>query len=220
MKNYSFIIFCFLSSFFEIKGQKRIEKVLVLGNSITIHIPKPAIGWEGNWGMAASVQEKDFVHLLEVNLLKHNSKLEFGNISNTFEKRFWDMDTIALAKYKSYKPDLLLLVIGENVVDSLAAKKELDKYLLKLVDFVCDSSESKVLLVGSFWPNKEINKKMQKACTENHWLYTDLDGLYQNREQNTAILTHKNGGVARHPSDVGMREITNRIWETIRFLFQ
>ena len=130
------------------------------------------------------------------------------------------MDTIALAKYKSFRPDLLILVIGENVADSLATKKRFDEYLFKLVGFVCDSPKSNVLLVGSFWPNREINKMMQKACVENHWLYTDLDGLYKNRQENTAILTHKNAGVARHPSDAGMEHIAERIWKSIHHLFE
>ena len=33
-------------------------RVLFLGNSITLHGPAPAIGWEGNWGMAASTVRK------------------------------------------------------------------------------------------------------------------------------------------------------------------
>lgn len=37
------------------------RQALVLGNSITIHPPLPSIGWFGNWGMAASSKDKDFV---------------------------------------------------------------------------------------------------------------------------------------------------------------
>ena len=39
-------------------------RVLVLGNSITRHGPKDDIGWYGDWGMAASSADRDFVHRL------------------------------------------------------------------------------------------------------------------------------------------------------------
>ena len=39
-------------------------KVLFLGNSITKHGPKADIDWSGNWGMAASVEANDYVHLV------------------------------------------------------------------------------------------------------------------------------------------------------------
>ena len=45
-------------------------KVLFLGNSITLHGPAPSIGWTGNWGMAATSEEKDYVHLLTADIAK------------------------------------------------------------------------------------------------------------------------------------------------------
>ena len=39
-------------------------RVLVYGNSIALHGPKPDIGWTNDWGMAASARGKDFAHLV------------------------------------------------------------------------------------------------------------------------------------------------------------
>ena len=39
-------------------------KILFVGNSISRHAPKPDMGWYGDWGMAASEAEKDYLHLI------------------------------------------------------------------------------------------------------------------------------------------------------------
>ena len=44
-------------------------KILIYGNSIALHGPAPKIGWERNWGMAASAREKDFAHLVVADLI-------------------------------------------------------------------------------------------------------------------------------------------------------
>ena len=48
-----------------------IRRILFLGNSITLHGPKADIGWTGNWGMAASAEDKDYVHLVSGALARH-----------------------------------------------------------------------------------------------------------------------------------------------------
>ena len=44
------------------------ERILFAGNSITLHDPKADIGWNGEWGMAASAKGNDYVHLIMDNV--------------------------------------------------------------------------------------------------------------------------------------------------------
>src|SRR4051812_102045 len=43
--------------------------ILFMGNSITLNAPLPERGWHGNWGMAATAEDSDYVHQT-VRLLK------------------------------------------------------------------------------------------------------------------------------------------------------
>ena len=70
-------------------GALRVGKMLFLGNSITLHGPAPEIGWTGDWGMAASAREKDYVHQLLDRVSKSSGgtpKVMVRNIAD-FDKR-------------------------------------------------------------------------------------------------------------------------------------
>lgn len=47
---------------FECEGNMGL-RVIMAGNSITLHEPKPEIGRNNQWGMAASAKENDYVHV-------------------------------------------------------------------------------------------------------------------------------------------------------------
>ena len=49
-------------------------KVLFIGNSITLHGVAPQIGWTNRWGMAASSQEKDYVHLVAAGIARETGR--------------------------------------------------------------------------------------------------------------------------------------------------
>ncbi|WP_316746775.1 SGNH/GDSL hydrolase family protein [Pedobacter gandavensis] len=197
-------------------------KVLVLGNSIAWHGAKPAVGWKGNWGMAASAAEKDFVHLLKgkVKATSPQTEFQWANIADSFERKFWKYESKDFKKFSDWNPDLIILEIGENINDTLAVKHMLGEHLDRFVKELSAGKQVKICLAGSFWPNQHVDQIMKAACARNNWIYVDLQGLYEDRNKNTAIQHYQNKGVGMHPSDAGMEQITNRIWNEIQHLFK
>lgn len=199
-----------------------IRNILILGNSITTHGPSPKLGWNGNWGMAASAADKDYVHLLEKQIreIRPSAQFTVANIANTFERKFWQFDTTDFADYRNAQADLILLRIGENISDSLAVERSLSKSVEDLVKYLTTKNPAaKICIVGSFWPKKSVNKILQTICEKHGWLYVSLKGFYEKTTVNTAIRKFDNPGVAKHPSDAGMQAIAGRIWENIKVLF-
>lgn len=197
------------------------SKVLILGNSITYHGAKPSVGWTGNWGMAASNVEKDYVHILQskIKAVRPGTLFKSGNIADTFERQFWKYNAPDFKNYSAFGANLIILVIGENINDALAVKHGLGTHLEQFVKELSTQRNLKVCLVGSFWPNKDIDRIMKTTAENNNWLYVDLQGLYQKRDQNTAINQYQDKGVGMHPSDQGMEGIAQRIWNSIQDLF-
>ena len=94
------------------KKDNPFEKVLVLGNSITLHAPYPSIGWYGNWGMAASLRERDYVHVLAA---KMDSDIKPVNVSWESEHTSFDLSSLDI--HFAENPNLIIIRLGENVKD-------------------------------------------------------------------------------------------------------
>ena len=90
-------------------------KLLILGNSLTRHAPAPQIGWFGDWGMAASTREHDFVHRLSAKLEEAGVTvdLRFGNVAD-FERNPAETDGAYFADDLAFAPDVVVLRICEN----------------------------------------------------------------------------------------------------------
>jgi hypothetical protein len=195
----------------------KINTVLILGNSIVCHSPKPEIGWYNDWGMAASVRDSDFVHLLIRDIHQKNQYVEikFKNIAD-FERSY---DTFPLLNLDSLKnPDILILKIGANVDKKKAIENNFMFYYDKLVKYISPENKSIKVIVNEFYPS-ELNGLMKKYAIGNNYPFVTIDDLSED-STNMAIGKFTNIGVSRHPSDKGMRLIEQQIWTKIKGYFE
>ncbi len=189
--------------------QPAYSNVVILGNSITFTPANPSLGWYGNWGMAATVADSDYVHLLTVKFKQRNPNcvVTIRNISS-FETDFKNYSLDAnLKDLRDIKPDLLIIRIGENVnqapLDTAAFR---DKYQALINYF---SNKPPILAVGSFWSMPVVDKIMSGYSK-----FITLSNLSRD-PTNASFGLWTNTGVQYHPGNKGMRNISNAIWSAI-----
>jgi hypothetical protein len=221
---YRLLIIAIVFSSFGCKGEgdepreeNNIKTVLILGNSIVKHGPNPDIGWYGNWGMAASAEDSDFVHLLirDIHQIDPSVKVSYKGIAD-FER---DFDTYTLSNLSSFRShDMLIMKISENVNDEKAFNDDFGLYYGKLVDYLDPYQKSIKIIVDGFWGKKYVNKMIEDYAKEKKYPFVSIHDLSLD-SSNKATGLFENAGVAAHPSDKGMRMIEQRIWEKIKSYF-
>lgn len=184
-------------------------KILYLGNSITLHGINRDIGWNGEWGMAASAPENDYVHVLNRLLEAHTGKPVESLVRNIadFEREPEAFDPDAYAGLRDWMPDILVLRISENTPeDKTDAFGE--AYLRLIRYFQRDGLQ--IFAVGPFWKHDRKEACIRKSEEIPGVRYVTLQHLHSAEYQ--AIGQFEHAGVAAHPSDRGMKEIANAVF--------
>ncbi|HEY0670419.1 MAG TPA: SGNH/GDSL hydrolase family protein, partial [Sphingobacteriaceae bacterium] len=139
-------------------AKKSFKNILILGNSITRHAPAAHIGWHGNWGMAASSEEKDYVHLLmgKFKSLNAEAKVTYLNLSG-YEVGYWAYDLSAIDTIVSVKQDLIILRLAENVNQLHVSDNDFKKHYTKLIEYLKSRNpDAKVICTAGFWNNPPV----------------------------------------------------------------
>jgi lysophospholipase L1-like esterase len=198
-----------------------VGKLLVLGNSITAHGPKPDIGWTGDWGMAASAADKDFVHVLAAQLGKAAGgqvKFMARNIAD-FERGHAGYDIAERMKDElALKPDVVVLAIGENVpaLETDEAKAKYAEAFGRLLTALEANSHPAIFVRGCFWANPPKDEIMKRVAEEHGVVYVDVGALGRdaaNAARSERKIEHD--GVAGHPGDRGMQAIADALFAAI-----
>jgi len=192
------------------------KKVLILGNSITWHPPGPDLSWFGNWGMAATAADKDFLSLLTKKIKENNEQNEvLGRNVYPFERTY---ETIKLTEFedlKAFKADIIIIRFGENITEKERAENpQLQVAVKAFVDYLADGRPVKVILTTPFWTNLGVNQNFLALSEKNKWPLIPLHDLGLANE-NMALERFENISVGRHPGDLGMERIATRIWTVL-----
>jgi len=194
-----------------------IRRILFLGNSITLHGPKPDIGWTGNWGMAASSEDKDYVHLVASALARHTGAVPTIMVRNIadFERGYptYDVD-LHLKDLFAFDPDLVVLAIGENVpaLTTEDAKAQFKAAVMQIMRCAMAKRRPLVVVRSCFWADAAKDDALRQACQEADGIFVDAGPLGRdaaNAARSERTFAHD--GVAGHPGDKGMRALADAI---------
>ena len=192
-------------------------KVLFVGDSITNHGQAPGLNWYGHWGMAASAEEKDYVHVFLKKLADSQKiapeHLVLAGGGGTLTDRVTMSEQMI-----NFHPDLAVVQMGENDHDLTDERFE-QLYSRVLQAIVAGNPGVKILCLGVWGPPKGSSNKdkmIRQACQENKAIFVDIGTINadpQAQAKSTGLYTHD--GVQWHPSDDGMALYADALWLTL-----
>lgn len=192
--------------------------VLFIGNSITRHAPKTEIGWEGNWGMAASAEEYDYVHVVVSELEKRHGPINYCTVCGAdWERSYWDQEELdRLEAARNFGADIIICRIGENIWGS---RDKLDVIPLQpwfdhMIKWFNTKNTEKVIVTNLFWAFDGVDSVIKRVVAENNYTFVELNDVGA-KDENKALGQFWHSGICIHPNDAGMNQIAQRILEKL-----
>ncbi len=203
-------------------AQARPQRILFVGNSLTSHGPKADIDWHGNWGMAATSLDKDYVHVVTKALATKQGTTPVIMVKNVadFERAHVGYDIAGkFADAAAFKADLIILCIGENVaaLKTPEAQSKYQEQVTALLKMLRSNPKAQIIVRSSFWANPAKDTAMRQACETVGGTFVDISALSKD-EKNYARSErpYKHAGVANHPGDRGMAAIAEEIVKVVK----
>ncbi len=191
-------------------------RVLFIGNSITWHAPKADIGWFGDWGMAASSEENDYVHKLVAMLTEAYGEPDYciAQLAG-WEREYERTPEILAEKYsdaRDFGADIVIVRIGENMPKGSAPACK--PQFAEMIRYFVTKGSTRVIVTDSFWQNDPRDGMIREIAQEEGYTFCHLCDLERD-PKTMALGQFEHKGVSVHPSDYGMEMIARRLFEAI-----
>lgn len=200
-------------------GSLKVNKILFLGNSITYHPYDANVHWYYNWGMAASEESKDYVHVLTSKIadaVGGTPTIKAVNIAAAFEKNYSGCNPASdFSSEIAFAPDLIVLAVGENVTLSSASDQEaFAKGYANLLSVLKKETGATIYTRSCFWADTVKDNIMKAATIAAGDHYVDISSLCRN----SANFAYSEPYYASetvfntHPGDAGMANIASSLY--------
>ena len=192
------------------------KRIMFLGNSITLHGVKEDIGWYNSCGMAASSEDKDYVHRMISMIEDRSSDCVFCICQVASWEREYKIGCSLhhlFEKAREFSADIIIARFVENCptndFDAKMFKKELDS----LLSYLNSKEKAKIILSTGFW-HHPADKTIVEYAYENDFPIVELGDLGE-KDEMKAIGLFEHSGVANHPGDLGMEKIAERLFDIV-----
>jgi hypothetical protein len=178
---------------------------------MALHPPASELGWKNEFGMAASAPEKDFAHLVVSGIEARTRKKADYRIRNVYEMEKGFLTGYDIAKSQaediSWKPDYVVIALGENISDFKDAGEE-EAWGQALYDlgkaYKDANTNAQIVYRSVFWANETKHRLAKGAAYKLGVAFADLGSRGNERRMQAHDFGYWHGGVACHPGDAGM----------------
>ena len=201
--------------FGEVQGS---PKILFAGNSMAWHAPKGDIGWNGDWGMAASKPENDYVHQTMRFVREKYPNATYCIAQCAYWEKNMNDDNVfdEYSNLKDFEADAVVIVLGENIIENEHTQDELADKFSELISYLRKEKCNVPVLISQpfLWEKPVVCKAIEKSAAELNAMVMDMSELSQDLSFR-AIGKFEHSGVAAHPSDKGMKRIADIIYRNL-----
>ena len=193
---------------------KKGPRVLFVGNSITLHGPRPQIGWTNNWGMAATARDRDYVHLLQKKIAaaQPDAQCCLLQVAGTIERSFYNKDWSCEKNFKwarEFKPDVIVMFFGANVPGAydrgeMKPARTFGEAVEAFRTYLDPEGKALVLMSQGFYERPKLDAEKEAVAKRHGDVFVRMEDLWDNKEAH---------GKYNHPGDYGMALIASRFWE-------
>jgi hypothetical protein len=194
------------------------KQLFVIGNSISHHGPLDAVGWSGDWGMAASEPKKDFISQLH-RLLEGRAPASHWKVTKAdggnFERGPGSYQLPDHEQQSARNATVVVVELGDNFPDQQQPIQSFAKGYADLLNKLKPSNGT-LLCVTTWWHSEAKDQVIQRVCNQVGGILVDISALKkQPRNMAGKERAIMNDGVAAHPGDAGMLAIAQAILDKL-----